>query len=669
MIPGFYALGAAWLFLLTVPVVIFYFLKLKRPRMNVPSLVLWRQVISDARVNSPFQRFKRNLLLLLQLLLLLLLVLAAMLPYLRGEVRRRRRLPVLVDCSASMAALDAPGGISRLGAAKKKVRRLIDGLPPGCELCLISFDRKARKRTGFTDEGRVLHAALAAIEVEDVTSRLDGALRITEALARGVSFDEVLLLSDGNFPAKVDFELPFGLDYERLPAAGQNFGITSLGAQASGDGGWLVFCRIEGSPDARASARVELVDVGEGGGTVGEREVSLEGGASQRMMFRIDGDRPWSLRLRLVPDGFDSLASDNVAYLDVPAARPLSVRVPPSMVAFRHALGVRERVDLYPEGESGPAAGAGVRMVVPPGPERPRVTIERPGPASVAPAGAPGGGAWDLLVSDTAADRKILARTSLFVGVVPEEVTKLVTVEQGGTEVVDWRRSSPLLQHVELADLVVLDRPCSREGSREGDYENLGYEVLVHGKEGPLVLEKREGDRLSFFLLFHTDRSTLPYRVGFPILLSNLVGVAAHQAGLDEVRGRKTGVLPPLALLPKTVYGVVGPDGKRREEKTNASGELRGIPAPRVGEYVVTGEGAPGPVGASLLSASETALEGVEEIQFSELSVSASAAPLEADRPLWPLLGLVGFCVLLFEWWFFHRRRGAFASAAGASGT
>ncbi len=110
MIPGFYALGGAWLFLLTVPVVVFYFLKLKRPRMNVPSLVLWRQVISDARVNSPFQRFKRNLLLLLQLLLLLLLVLAAMLPYLRGEVKRRRRLPVLVDCSASMAALSRQRG-------------------------------------------------------------------------------------------------------------------------------------------------------------------------------------------------------------------------------------------------------------------------------------------------------------------------------------------------------------------------------------------------------------------------------------------------------------------------------------------------------------------------------------------------------------------------------
>ena len=63
---SFTSLSSAWLFALIVPLVIFYFLKLKRPRQTIPSLVLWRQVMNDQRVNSPFQRFKRNLLLLLQ---------------------------------------------------------------------------------------------------------------------------------------------------------------------------------------------------------------------------------------------------------------------------------------------------------------------------------------------------------------------------------------------------------------------------------------------------------------------------------------------------------------------------------------------------------------------------------------------------------------------------
>ena len=78
---GFNLLANAWLLALIAPLVAFYFLKLKRPRLEIPSLVLWRQVVNDNRVNSPFQRFKRNILLYLQLLLLILLILAAMHPY------------------------------------------------------------------------------------------------------------------------------------------------------------------------------------------------------------------------------------------------------------------------------------------------------------------------------------------------------------------------------------------------------------------------------------------------------------------------------------------------------------------------------------------------------------------------------------------------------------
>src|ERR1041384_3249060 len=100
-IPGFSSLSSAALFALLIPLIVFYFLKLKRPRLELPSLALWRQVISDQRVNSPFQKFRRNLLLLLQILLLSLLVLAAMQPYWRGDLADAKYLPILIDTSAS----------------------------------------------------------------------------------------------------------------------------------------------------------------------------------------------------------------------------------------------------------------------------------------------------------------------------------------------------------------------------------------------------------------------------------------------------------------------------------------------------------------------------------------------------------------------------------------
>ncbi len=169
---GIYALGSAWLFLLLIPLVIFYFLKLRRPKQDVTSLVLWQQVINDQRVNSPFQKFKRNMLLLLQLLLLISLILAAMQPFLPTGADRANYVPVLIDCSASMGARDKPGGQTRLEAVKEQVGKMIDDLLPDQRLALISFHSTATRVTDFTNNKRVLRDGLQDITVTDVPSQL-----------------------------------------------------------------------------------------------------------------------------------------------------------------------------------------------------------------------------------------------------------------------------------------------------------------------------------------------------------------------------------------------------------------------------------------------------------------------------------------------------------------
>ena len=40
--PGFSALINAWGFLLLIPLIVFYFLKLKRPRMEIPPPIYWQ---------------------------------------------------------------------------------------------------------------------------------------------------------------------------------------------------------------------------------------------------------------------------------------------------------------------------------------------------------------------------------------------------------------------------------------------------------------------------------------------------------------------------------------------------------------------------------------------------------------------------------------------------
>ena len=111
------------------------------------------------------------------------------------------------------------------------------------------------------------------------------------------------------------------------------------------------------------------------------------------------------------------------------------------------------------------------------------------------------------------------------------------------------------------AALALLDRARSTEGVREADYEQAGYDVLVHGRGGPLLLEKRGGGRLTFRALFHPDRSTLPYRVAFPILLANLVNIGFREGKLAEARAARTGVLERVDVAPSTACRVETPGG------------------------------------------------------------------------------------------------------------
>src|SRR5438552_2753795 len=88
------------------PVIALYFLKLKRQQRVVPSTLLWKKVIDDLQVNSPFERLKYSLLLLLQFLLIALLAFALARPYISHAAYSGSRTIMLIDTSASMATRD-----------------------------------------------------------------------------------------------------------------------------------------------------------------------------------------------------------------------------------------------------------------------------------------------------------------------------------------------------------------------------------------------------------------------------------------------------------------------------------------------------------------------------------------------------------------------------------
>ncbi|MEP3482490.1 MAG: BatA and WFA domain-containing protein [Fuerstiella sp.] len=623
-----YPLGAAF-FAALFPLIILYFLKLKRPRMEVPSLALWQSVVNDQRVNSPFQKFRRNILLWLQLALLCLLILALMQPSFSGGPETREYLPVLIDCSASMSSKTFNSEDSRLDLAKQKAEALIAGLGSSGRIALFEFSSGGRRLTEFTNDPQVLTKALATIQPTDRASRLDEVLRMAGAYSRTAPVERVVILTDGNLQNKVDFELPFELDIQQIEGGSQNLGITEMSARrtsADNPDQWDVFVRVGGSGLDPIVGEVTLYQDNE---VIGQESVSASADDSERLVFAVQSPNASLLEARLSTSEFDSLATDNSVWLSLPRTRPLKIRVDQDLYSWRHALKIQDDVEVDAAAE----------------PTRPE---------------------YDLIITNREDLNGIHSPITVYDGLIPASLQSLLstrdtTAEDSAVEVIDWNATSPILQHVRLRG-VQIGQTCEfAEAATEQKLEEAGYEILIHAGDGPLLLQRRRGLETEYVFTFSTGRSTLPYRLAFPIMVQNALQAARQQAGLADIKAAPTGILPTLSVEAERAYTIRSPDGTQTRTTSTVNGLLNSVTAESVGRYDVLEDGElVTSIGTGLLSPLETSLESVDQIQFAELKIETSETEIsDSDRPLWWILALAAFGFLLFEWWYFQRVKGA----------
>src|ERR687891_1300299 len=94
------------LFGLALPLVLLYFLKVRRLERRVPSLLLWDPSLRDREASAFFQRLQRDPLLILQILALAALTVALARPAVTVMGQGARKVVIVLDASASMKARD-----------------------------------------------------------------------------------------------------------------------------------------------------------------------------------------------------------------------------------------------------------------------------------------------------------------------------------------------------------------------------------------------------------------------------------------------------------------------------------------------------------------------------------------------------------------------------------
>ncbi|MEZ4321197.1 MAG: VWA domain-containing protein [Myxococcota bacterium] len=601
---------------LALPIVAMYFLRIRRRRVRVPSLMLWHALQRSERLASPFDRFRKHLLLLLQLLLLAALVLALTRPYLQTEASAFRSIVLVVDTSASMGATDEKP--TRLGAAVDKASEILGDLGPSDEVMLIEAGPRTEVRMPFTrDEAQVANA-LQALAVTEAEGGLREGLQLGLSLARSRPDVEVVVLSDG---AGEDLSsLPTGgatVTYLRIGKKDDNAGILALDLRRSpvSELDRQLFVTVEHFGNTAVDATVEVYLDEE---LVGLRNERLTARAPVSMVFDVDGSKAGVLRVELDAPG-DLLPADNVAYAVLGTVSARKVVLVGGDALTARVLRADPRVDLRlaSAATATPASLAGADAVL---------------------FGAP--------VPDGMDGLNYAVLSSRYGG--PAELGDPLDLPR----ILGWQRTHPVLRFVDLQGVTI---------ARAASVGNTaGLTPIVDGDGGPLVLAGERGGGRVLQLAFDPFQSDLPMRVAWPVLLLNTVGwLTEETAGASDALLLPAGApyLRKVASASSTVE-VRGPHGT--VPTTVNDGVLRVVDTDHVGVYRVTGGGLDVAFAANLLSEKESRIAPLAALSLgADTEATAQANVMSGRRELWrPLLAIALF-LLMLEWFAWNRRRTA----------
>ncbi|MEP0842140.1 MAG: BatA domain-containing protein, partial [Phycisphaerae bacterium] len=329
------------------PLVLLYFLKLKRREVPVASTLLWRRAVEDLQVNSPFQRLRNSLLLILQLLVLAAAALAIAEPMLSGHRGFEKAVVLMIDHSASMAARE--GDATRLELARRAASDIINDLSTAQRAMIIAFADRARVLCPFTDDKAALRQAVQSIVQTDAPGRLTEAMALAEAHSTpigevGREFDvaesQYVVLTDGRLADAAATVVRRGtLEVIRIGSGTDNVGIVNLDARRHYERPEqiTVLARVKNfgtrpatrdvsiyiDDDLKAVQTVSLAALGDDTKVTRQSigEPSIE--AEANVTFDLTLDTAARVELRL--SGHDDFSADDRAVALVTAPRPVSV--------------------------------------------------------------------------------------------------------------------------------------------------------------------------------------------------------------------------------------------------------------------------------------------------------------------------------------------------------
>ena len=603
---------ALGLFALSLPLVLLYFLKVRRRERMVPSLLLWETSLRDREASAFFQRLQRDPLLALQILALAAMAVALARPAVTVMGQGARKVVVVMDTSASMKARDAGG--TRFAAARAQAASLVSGLGEGAEVMVIESGVQPHVLAPLSRDRERAASAIRSTRPRDLPHRLTDALRTARALVGADPRAEIYVFTDGAFTLAAGPESQDArIHWMTVGRGGRNVGITNLAVRKNyyGSFEYQAFASLVNYTGEMQTFTFTLaVD----GNAIADKTVTLEPNVRRSLLLPFSHTGGGVVKASI--DVRDDLATDNTAWAVLPPPRKIAVMlVSPGNLFLEKVL----RTD-------------------------PQVALDVRTPDQY----QGGMGEADVVVLDSVTLPRVGQGRFVFVNAVPADVPLETLGRIERPTIMDWDRSHPVMRHVEFAKVNIEDalriRPLA------------AGRPLVEAVGGPLIYALEEPDRKALFVGFDLFKTDFPLRVAFPLILSN--GLRwLHPAGLDQASLQLTAGQPILLPVEHGVTSVsVNTPGGRTVKAQVTRGVVSFTETDEVGVYTLSTAKGETKIAVNLADADESDITP-RPLPTAAARATEAVTPVAVQRELWQLFVVIALALLVIEGLLYWRRQ------------
>ncbi len=593
--------------------IIIHSLKPRPRQVDVTTMFLWQEVMRERKGGFHLHRLMKNLPLLLQILALIFTALALGRPVWFYDTPLRGDVIMVLDTSASMKAGSASG--TRFDMARKEAIRLIDALPKESRLLLIEAGNSPVIRSGFSADRRRLKEIIRDIRPSDTPGRLEKALYLALSFLDPDRDDWISFITDG---ADHDFKRLIGLNSRIRPVlikgGSRNIGITAFDVrpETASPGEYEIMLEVKNFNPGPVICPIRVTI---GKETIYKETIGLKG--REKKIIIIPRSAPLRGLAQVTLEIIDDFPVDNraLAVLD-PDKEVRVLLVSKGNYFLEKILEVQPRFRIDTLKEITPSTWDNL--------------IRQ----------------YDIIILDRISPPHTEQGNFLLIDSFSPSLPVSETGTIKGPVVLDWDSGHPLTAGLDMRDVHI-------EKAALVKAETL--RPLIESSQTGLMYAYEKGGLRAVFLGFDPERSDLPLRFAFPVMMGNIFRWLHPEKLNFSTRQSKAGEPYSIYLEPGTkTFSITRPSGQEEEHNLTDSPFLysdtreAGLYAVKEGEKYSL-------FAVNLLDESESdILAPTLNAQGAGAMPGSGSEMMRAEFPLWIVLLLLASITMAVEWivWF-----------------